>query len=156
MNSILLDTSFCIRLLKKDDSLHKNTYEYFQYFIENKIEMYLSSIVVSEYIVKDDINNLPLQTLKLIPFDFFDGIKAGEFYTILNNQKEPKEKGERLIVKDDCKLLAQIYNRKIEAYITKDKKSFNQFFNPLQKEKKFSVEFLDLSISLKEFKNELF
>ena len=48
MNSILLDTSFCIRLLKKDDSLHKNAYEYFQYFIENKIEMYLSSIVVSE------------------------------------------------------------------------------------------------------------
>lgn len=156
MNSILLDTSFCIRLLKKDDPLHNNAYEYFQYFIENKIEMYLSSIVVSEYSVKDDINNLPLQTLKLIPFDFFDGITAGEFYTILNNKKGPKEKGERLIVKDDCKLIAQIYNRKIDAYITKDKKSFNQFFNPLQKEKRFTIEFLDLSIPLKEFKNELF
>ena len=156
MNSILLDTSFCIRLLKKDDPLHSNAYQYFQHFLENKIEMYLSTIVVSEYSVKDDINNLPLQTLKIIPFDFFDGKVAGEFYSILNNNKGQTQGLERLVIKDDCKLIAQIYNRKIDAYITKDRKSFNQFFNPLQKEMKFSIELLDLSIPLKEYKNELF
>ncbi len=47
MNSILLDTSFCIRLLKKDDILHKNAGDYFEYFLEKKVEMYLSSIVIS-------------------------------------------------------------------------------------------------------------
>ena len=156
MNSILLDTSFCIRLLKQDDSLHKNAYEYFQYFLENKIEMYLSTIVISEYSVKDEITNLPLQTMKIIPFDFLDGKIAGEFYSILTNNKLNVQGVERLVVKDDCKLVAQIYNRKIEAYITKDKKSFSQFFEPLQKEKKFSLEFLDLSIPLKDFKGELF
>ena len=87
MNSILLDTSFCIRLLKKEDPLHANAYDYFQYFLENKVEMYLSSIVVSEYSVKDNINNLPLQTLKIIPFDFFDGKIAGEFYAMLQITK---------------------------------------------------------------------
>ena len=87
MNSILLDTSFCIRLLKQDDPLHKNAYEYFQYFLENKIEMFLSTIVISEYSVKDDIANLPLQTMKIIPFDFLDGKIAGEFYSILTNNK---------------------------------------------------------------------
>lgn len=156
MNSILLDTSFCIRLLKKDDPLHKNAYEYFQYFLENKIEMFLSTIVISEYSVKDDIANLPLQTMKIIPFDFFDGKISGEFYSILTNNKANIQGIERLVVKDDCKLIAQIYNRKIEGYITKDRKSFSHFFEPLQKEKNFSLKFLDLTISLKEFKGELF
>ncbi len=156
MNRILLDTSFCIRLLKQDNTLHQNAYEYFQNFLEKKIEMYLSTIVVSEYSVKDDINNLPLQTLKIIPFDFFDGKVEGEFYSILNENKEHTKGFERLVIKDDCKLIAQIYNRKIDAYITKDRKSFKQFCNPLQKEMKFSIQLLDLSISVKEYKNELF
>ena len=156
MNSILLDTSFCIRLLKQDDPLHKNAYEYFQYFLENKIEMFLSTIVISEYSVKDDIANLPLQTMKIIPFDFLDGKTAGEFYSILTNNKTNVQGIERLVVKDDCKLIAQIYNRKIEAYITKDRKSFSQFFEPLQKEKSFSIIFLDLTIPLKDYKGELF
>ncbi len=156
MNSILLDTSFCIRLLKQDDPLHKNAYEYFQYFLENKIEMFLSTIVISEYSVEDDIANLPLQTMKIIPFDFLDGKIAGEFYSILTNNKTNIQGIERLVVKDDCKLIAQIYNRKIEGYITKDRKSFSQFFEPLQKEKNFSLLFLDLTIPLKDFKGELF
>lgn len=156
MNSILLDTSFCIRLLKQDDPLHKNAYEYFQYFLENKIEMFLSTIVISEYSVKDDIANLPLQTMKIIPFDFLDGKIAGEFYSILTNNKTNILGIERLVVKDDCKLIAQIYNRKIEAYITKDRKSFSQFFEPLQKEKNFSLLFLDLTIPLNDYKGELF
>lgn len=156
MNSILLDTSFCIRLLKQDDPLHKNAYEYFQYFLENKIEMFLSTIVISEYCVKDDIANLPLQTMKIIPFDFLDGKIAGEFYSILTNNKTNIQGIERLVVKDDCKLIAQIYNRKIEGYITKDRKSFSQFFEPLQKEKSFSILFLDLTIPLKDYKGRLF
>ncbi len=156
MDSILLDTSFCIRLLKKDDFLHKNTVDYFEYFSENKIEMYLSSIVISEYSVKDDINNLPLRTMKIIPFDFFDGKIAGEFHAILLNKKIQLESMERLVVKDDCKLIAQVVNRKIEAYITKDRKSFTQIINPLKSSKRFSLELLDLEIPLNVYKNELF
>lgn len=42
MDSILLDTSFCIRLLKSNDDLHQNAKDYFKYFLEKKIEIYLS------------------------------------------------------------------------------------------------------------------
>jgi predicted nucleic acid-binding protein len=31
MDSILLDTSFCIRLLKNNDELHQNAKDYFKY-----------------------------------------------------------------------------------------------------------------------------
>ncbi len=82
MNSILLDTSFCIRLFKTEDELHQNAKDYFKYFLDEKIEMYLSSIVVAEYSVKDDANNLPLEYVKIVPFDFFDGKTAGEFHSI--------------------------------------------------------------------------
>lgn len=156
MNSILLDTSFCIRLLKKDDLLHQNAVDYFQYFLENKVEMYLSAIVISEYSVKDDINNLPLKMMKIAPFDFFDGQIAGEFHSILLNNKPQLKNIDRTIVKDDCKLIAQIYNRKIDAYITKDKKSFSQIINPITTAKQFSIEFLDLEIDLKAYQNLLF
>jgi predicted nucleic acid-binding protein len=54
MDIILLDTSFCIRLLKSNDDLHLNSKDYFNYFLEKKIEIYLSSIVIAEYSVKDD------------------------------------------------------------------------------------------------------
>lgn len=156
MDSILIDTSFCIRLLKNNDELHQNAKDYFKYFLEQKIEIYLSSIVIAEYSVKDDANNLPLEFVKIVPFDFFDGKTAGEFHSILINNKEQVSNIERNIIKDDCKLLAQIFNRKIGAYITKDKKSFRQIFQPIQKAKGFNIELLDFEIPLKDFRGELF
>ncbi|MBM2815374.1 MAG: hypothetical protein HW421_2136 [Ignavibacteria bacterium] len=157
MESVLLDTSFCIRLIKKDDPYHLNAIEYFQYFLENKIELFLSTIVVSEYSVKDDINNLPLKTMKIIPFDFFDGRIAGEFWALLLDQKQPiQDKERKIVVKDDCKLIAQLYNRKIDSYITKDRKSFSQIIQPITSNKNFKIEIMDIAISLKDYRNELF
>lgn len=153
---------FCLTLLfvfvclKANDALHQNSKDYFKYFLEKKVEIYLSSIVIAEYSVKDDANNLPLEFVKIIPFDFFDGKTAGKFYSILINNKEQVANIERNVIKDDCKLLAQIFNRKIGAYVTKDKKSFGQIFKPIQKEIGFNIELFDLEIPLKDFKGELF
>jgi predicted nucleic acid-binding protein len=156
MDSILLDTSFCIRLLKNNDPLHQNAKDYFKYFLEKKTEIYLSSIVIAEYSVKDSANNLPLEFVKIIPFDFFDGKTAGEFHSVLINNKGQVATIERNVIKDDCKLIAQIFNRKIEGYITKDKKSFIQIIQPILQNKGFTIKLLDLEISLAEFKGELF
>ena len=136
--------------------MHQNAKDYFKYFLEQKVEMYLSSIVIAEYSVKDDAINLPLEFVKIVPFDFFDGPTAGEFHSILINNKEQIANIERNVIKDDCKLLAQIFNRKIGAYITKDKKSFGQIFQPILKAKGFNIELLDFEIPLKDFKGELF
>lgn len=156
MDSVLLDTSFCIRLLKSNDDLHQNAKDYFKYFLEKKIEIFLSSIVIAEYSVKDNPANLPLDFVKIIPFDFFDGKTAGEFHAILLNHKEQVVNIERNVIKDDCKLMAQLFNRNIQGYITKDRKSFSQIITPLQASKKFTLELLDLEIPLKDFKGELF
>ncbi len=156
MDSILLDTSFCIRLLKSNDDLHQNAKDYFKYFLEKKIEIYLSSIVVAEYSVKDDPANLPLEFVKIIPFDFFDGKTAGEFHSILLGHREQVANIERNVIKDDCKLIAQIFNRNVQGYITKDRKSFRQIIEPIKESRSFSLQLLDLEIPLIEFKGELF
>lgn len=156
MDSVLLDTSFCIRLLKSNDDLHQNAKDYFKYFLEKKIEIYLSSIVVAEYSVKDEPANLPLEFAKIIPFDFFDGKTAGEFHSILLNNKEQIANLERNVIKDDCKLIAQLFNRNINGYITNDRKSFSKIISPIQSSKKFAIELIDLAIPLKDFKGELF
>ncbi|MCG9900874.1 MAG: hypothetical protein MH132_12790 [Hydrotalea sp.] len=156
MDSILLDTSFCIRLLKSNDPLHTNAKDYFKYFLEQKIEIYISTIVVAEYAVKDDPSNLPLEFAKIIPFDFFDGKTAGEFHSILLNNKSQLSNIDRNVIKDDCKLIAQLFNRKIQGYITKDKKSFSQIISPIITSKSFTIELLDLEIPLNEFKGTLF
>ena len=99
---------------------------------------------------------MPLEFVKIIPFDFFDGKTAGEFHSILLNHKEKVADIERNVIKDDCKLMAQLFNRNIHAYITKDRKSFNQIIGPIKTSKSFEIELLDLEIPLKDFKGELF
>lgn len=48
-HSVLLDTSFFIRLLNDGDSLHKNALGYFKYFLEKEIVHKVSTISVAEY-----------------------------------------------------------------------------------------------------------
>lgn len=80
IKSILLDNSFVTRLLKRDDPFHQNVVEYFQYFLEQNVILYLSSIVVSEYAVADDPDNLlSLHAFQLLEFDYADAKVAGQF-----------------------------------------------------------------------------
>jgi predicted nucleic acid-binding protein len=156
MDSVLLDTSFLIRLVNSHDSLHKQVGTYYKYFIDNKIEMYLSAIAVAEYSAKDDLKNLPLKSFKIIPFDYFDGQKAGEFHAVLLKNKGKLAGIERNLIKDDCKLIAQIYNRKIAGFVTKDKRAFGQIIKPIQTLFPFNLEFIDIALTVSEWRGELF
>jgi len=61
IKNIMLDTSFCIRLMDENDNLHINALEYFKFFLQEKIIIHLSTIVVAEYAVGDNPENLPLE-----------------------------------------------------------------------------------------------
>ena len=157
IESVLLDSSFCIRLLKSDADFHQNTIDYFEYFIESGIEMYLSTIVVSEYAVGDNPDNLlSLNTFRLLEFDYADAKFAGQFLATLKNLGKFGDFGERKVVINDIKLCSQIRNRKIDAFITKDRKSLNKMIQPLSDSYKFNFEFIDLSIPLNDKLGRLF
>lgn len=157
IKSVLLDNSFCIRLLKSDDEFHKNAVDYFEYFLENKIEMFLSTIVVSEYSVGDNPDNLlSLNVFKLLEFDYLDAKIAGSFYLQLKDNNELREFEQRKVIINDVKLFAQIQNRKIDGYITKDRKSLSKMIEPLKNSHDLIFEFIDLTIPLNQKLGRLF
>ncbi|MCF6297524.1 MAG: hypothetical protein L3J08_06015 [Flavobacteriaceae bacterium] len=157
INSILLDSSFCIRLLKSDADFHQNTVEYFEYFLENKIDLYLSTIVVSEYAVGDDPDNLlSLNVFKLLEFDYADAKTAGDFFAELKGNEGLRKLEQRNVIVNDIKLFAQIHNRQIDGYITKDRRSLNKMIKPLEKSHNLKFEFIDLSVPLNEKLGKLF
>lgn len=157
IESVLLDSSFCIRLLKSDADFHQNAVDYYEYFLENGVEMYLSTIVVSEYAVGDNPDNLlSLNVFRLLELDYEDAKVAGNFFAELKDNKDLRESEQRKVIVNDIKLFAQIHNRKIGAYITKDRKSLGKMIDPLGKSHSLKFEFIDLAIPLNEKLGKLF
>ncbi len=157
LTSVLLDSSFCIRLLKSDADFHQNAKDYFQYFLENGIEIYLSTIVVSEYAVGDNPDNLlSLNAFRLLEFDYNDAKIAGSFFSSLKGDEDLRESEQRKVIINDIKLFAQIHNRQIEAYITKDRKSLHKMIEPLERSHQLKFKFIDLSIPLNVMLGKLF
>ncbi|MBC6400584.1 MAG: hypothetical protein GDA51_10150 [Ekhidna sp.] len=149
IESILLDSSFCIRLLKSDADFHQNVVNYYKYFLENKIEMYLSTIVVSEYAVGDNPDHLlSLNSFRLLEFDYKDAKCSGQFLATLRSIRKIGDFGDRKMVINDIKLFSQIYNRNIDAFITKDIKALTKMIEPLSESHKLSFKFIDLPIPL--------
>ena len=156
ISSIMLDTSFCIRLMDDQDPLHQNALAYFRYFLTEKITIHLSTIAVAEYAVGDDPSNLPIDKIQLEAFDFRDAATAGLMYNKLIGQKTNIEGYNRRIIANDVKILAQLKTRSVEAIITKDVTSFSKFVKPLIDAGLLNVSFFDLNIPPNQVLGELF
>jgi len=156
IESIMLDTSFCIRLMDANDDLHSNALEYFKFFLQEKISIHLSTIVVAEYSVGDDPQNLPLGNLQIETFDFRDAATAGIFHKELMGNKTNVAGYNRRIIANDVKILAQIKNREIQAIISKDVKSLTKYVDPLKNSNLLNVRFIDMNKRLNEQLGELF
>ena len=156
INSIMLDTSFCIRLMDKDDTLHQNALDYYKFFLAEKISIHISTVVVAEYAVGDDPGNLPLNNLQIESFDFLEGSTAGKFHKVIKGDIANVQDYNRRIIANDVKILAQIQNKKIEGIISKDVKSLKQYITPLTSSSLLSVKFIDLNIPLHQALGQLF
>jgi len=156
LDSVLLDNSFVIRLLKSADEFHNNVVEYFEYFLDQNIVLYLSTIVISEYAVVDDPDHLlELKSFQILEFDYGDAKIAGGFFASLKDDAELRQAEERKVIINDLKLFAQIKNRGIDAFITKDRKALSKMISPLRG-LGLDFEFIDLSIPLKDHLGRLF
>lgn len=126
--SVILDTSFMIRLLKNDDPLHANAMGYYRYFLENDIPMFFSSISIAEYCVKGELEDLPFQTLRIIPFSVQHAPVAGKFAAFLfdSNDQSWRKQGGRKIIPNDTKLFAQgALEPTVKYFVTADTASNN-------------------------------
>jgi predicted nucleic acid-binding protein len=156
IQSIMLDTSFCIRLMDENDALHSNALDYFRHFLTEKIIIHLSTIAVAEYAVGDDPSNLPLDNLQIESFDFRDGETAGNFHKAIRAKKGSIAGYNRSIITNDVKILAQTHNRNIDAIISKDAKSYKNYIKPLTDLHLTQITFFDLNDPLNAVLGQLF
>ena len=88
--------------------------------------MKISTISIAEFCVKGDITDLPLKTLKILPFNYDHAQKAGEFARVIydNRAKQSLEIHPRVLIPNDSKLFAQAdVEDTINAFLTSDERT---------------------------------
>lgn len=126
IRSVLLDTSFFIRLLNDEDYLHENALGYFRYFLEREITLKVSTITIAEYCVLGSLTDLPLINLQIVPFNLPEAEKAGEFANAIFKEKKAiiSDLHPRAIIPNDAKLFAQAdMDKAVSHFITSDIRS---------------------------------
>ena len=128
--SVLLDTSFFIRLLDDEDPLHRNAKGYYRYFLEQDITLKMSTISIAEYCVLGKIEELPLKNIQILPFNLPQAQRTGEFARIIfeENKLLPERILQRAIIPNDSKLFAQAdLDKSITYFVTSDIRSKSTF-----------------------------
>lgn len=122
---VLCDTGFLIRLNQPQDPLHAHARGYLKYLLTGDHRIYVSTIALAEYAVRDKIENLPMRYLRVIPFNIDHAQKAGEFAATVFSQRDqiPEEITQRVIIPNDTKMFAQAdVTESITHYLTADKR----------------------------------
>ncbi|MFZ1700089.1 MAG: hypothetical protein WBO10_09530 [Pyrinomonadaceae bacterium] len=118
---VLLDTSFFIRLLNGNDPLHENALGFYRHFLEKGFRLKCSTISVAEYCVKGKLDEMPLKTLEILPFNLDHSLAAAEFAQLAFAEKNSLDLGNRLIIPNDTKLFGQAHvQSEIRAFVTSD------------------------------------
>jgi hypothetical protein len=141
-NSVILDTSFLISLVDDSRPNHESALKFFKYFIENKIAMVLSSIVTSEFCIKQPLTDLPLANFKFLPFNIPDSYHLShlfldEFKGQIGSHKNPS-------IKDDYKIASQCSFNNVKYFITEDNDLIKKL-RTLKSEGKIDFQILSLS-----------
>lgn len=147
-HSVLLDTSFFVRLLNDNDVLHNNAIGYFRYFLEKNIALKISTISIAEYCVRGNMNELPLRNLQILPFNLEHAKRTGEFANVIfeANKISIDKLSPRAIIPNDSKLFAQAdLDDAITHFVTSDSRS-QKTFSMLQKRIRTRFEIIDISI----------
>ena len=125
---VALDTSFLITLAGPDRGHHQTARRYWRHFIEQKIPVYLPSIVVSEFYIRQEIVPEILRACIILPFNWDDAVEAAS----LDFSQVARGGVSRDALKDDVKIIAQAIVKDAAWIITDDSKSLYKFANDLR------------------------
>jgi len=127
--SILLDTSFLITLVDANRPHHSVAKEYYKLMIHDKHPMYFSTLVASEFSIKQSIEILPLSNFRQLTFGMTHAVMSAKLFNGLGQRDEGDK---REIVREDIKLLAQATQEKIDFVITEDRSTFYKYCDRLR------------------------
>lgn len=113
---VVLDTSFLITMADPKRPNHKTSRQYWKYFAEQRLPIYLPTIVVSEFWIKQQIPPEILRACVVLPFNWDDAIMTAK----LDFPKVQRDGESRVAVKDDVKIIAQAIVKDAAWIITDD------------------------------------
>jgi len=120
---VVLDTSYLISLADSSRDHHETARRYWRHFIEGGIPIYLPTIVISEFCIKQEIPPEILHCCVVLPFNWDDAVKAaGLDLKAIDRQGESRD-----ALKDDLKIIAQAIVKDAALVITDDKNSFHRY-----------------------------
>jgi len=130
LDGVILDTSFLISFVDLTRKHHAVAKQYFAHFIDEGIPMFLSTIVASEFHLKQPITDLPLDDLITLPFNLSDAARSAELdFTLYKGTAGVS----RAALKDDFKILGQAKSYQIAYIITEDGSSLYKFCEDLRR-----------------------
>ena len=136
----LLDTSFLITLAGRDRANHQAAKRYWKHFLENQVPLYLSTIVVSEFSVKQVLGPEILRHCVVLPFNYQDALKSAELHKL----RYAAAGLSRDALKDDLKLIAQAQLAGAEFLVTDDSDTMFKFVQHLTAAAAVSVKAIKL------------
>lgn len=120
---VVVDTSFLITLGSAGRENHATGRRYWKHFAETGMPIFLSSIVVSEFHLKQKLPPEILRSCVILPFNWDDAIKAAE----IDFRTLERDGVSRSVIKDDVKIIAQAIVKDAAYVITDDKNSFHRY-----------------------------
>jgi hypothetical protein len=120
---VVIDTSFLITLAGKNRKNHDAARRYWRHFLDNEIPVFLSTVVVSEFCIKQAIDPEILRCCVVLPFNWDDALRAAQLdWTRARPPDVPRD-----ALKDDIKIIAQAAVAEAEFVITDDTESFYRY-----------------------------
>lgn len=140
--SVLLDTSFLISLVDNNRDNHQIAKSYYKHILEQKFPIYFSTIVASEFSIKQPVTDLDLKNFRFLPFNITHAIKSAEIRNLL---KERDTGDNRDVVKDDMKIIAQALCENIPFVLTEDKGTFYKYCDRLRNSHSLEIRAIKLA-----------
>ena len=145
--SVLLDTSFLLRLLSRDDPFFDNADGFFRAFLQHGIPMYVSTVAIGEFCVENNWKEFPSKYIRILPYNFFHALTAGRFAKILYDARKEGELkvSPRNIIPNDVKQLAQAQiESNIKYFVTSDTESWKKFSQKIEEKEVLTFSHLDI------------
>lgn len=123
VHGVLCDTSY-IRWANPKEVLHPAAQTYLKFLVESGHELFVSTIALAEYAMRDKIAHLPLRYFRVLPFNVDHAQRAGEFARAVFEARKtlPVPLDQRAIIASDTKLFAQAdVQPSITHYLTADR-----------------------------------
>jgi len=126
---VVLDTSFLITLADPVRKNHAVARRYWRHFMEQNIPVFLPTIVVSEFCVRQEIPPEILRCCVVLPFNWDEAIKTAQID--FTQFRSPGDS--RVAIKDDVKIIAQAMIRDAQHVITEDTDSLARMASELKR-----------------------